>query len=134
MKKINYFFTVFILLILGICAICVLLLYKKQYADQNSSSHIARVLVNDELIKTFDLDQVAGSIEFTVTNNKGGENTIRVEHGRIGIIHANCPDKLCVKRGFISNSLLPSVCLPNGVVIDIFSSGETTDSIDTLAE
>lgn len=51
----------------------------------------------------------------------GGDytNTVQVEPGRICVSHADCPDKICVDRGWISTRGAPIVCLPNGLVIEI---------------
>ncbi|MBR4895991.1 MAG: NusG domain II-containing protein, partial [Clostridia bacterium] len=46
-----------------------------------------------------------------------GENTVRVETGRIRIVSADCPDKICVDTGWISDSAAPIVCLPHRLVI-----------------
>ena len=46
-------------------------------------------------------------------------NEIEVRPGSIGIISADCPDKLCVGQGFISDTRLPVTCLPNRLVIQL---------------
>ena len=54
---------------------------------------------------------------FTVEGENGCVNEIEVRPGSIAIISADCPDKLCVHQGFISDSRLPITCLPNRLVI-----------------
>ncbi len=46
-------------------------------------------------------------------------NTFQIKAGKVSMIHADCPDKRCVKQG--STSKLPIVCLPNKLVIQIKS-------------
>lgn len=129
MKKTN---KVFLIIILGIILISCLSLFL--IFTQKTTGMLAEVSVYGEVLHTFDLDTLTEPLEFRIDNKKGGLNTIRVEKGRIGIIYANCPDQLCVKRGFISNSLFPNVCLPNGLAIEIVSDHPSTQGIDTLAE
>ena len=49
----------------------------------------------------------------------GEGNRARIDGGGVSMISADCPDKLCMKRGRISGGDLPIVCLPNRVVISI---------------
>ena len=88
----------------------------------------AEIYQNGQLLRTIPLDQVKEPYEFTVTGENGAENTIRVtpgdptaegkhHSGGIGIIEANCPDKLCVHQGMTDQTLIPITCLPNHLVI-----------------
>lgn len=53
----------------------------------------------------------------------GRSNTIQVQDGKIRVQAAECPDQTCVHMGFLSDSGLPIVCLPNRLVIQ-FSDAE----------
>lgn len=79
----------------------------------------AEIYQEGQLIRSIDLSTVTESYTFTVTAENGGTNVIEVRPGAIGILSADCPDKLCVRQGFINNSLLPVTCLPNRLVIQI---------------
>lgn len=68
---------------------------------------------------------------FMVTGDTGGYNEIQVTDGQIGILSASCPDKLCIRQGFQSTSLLPIVCLPNRLVIRV-REGEAQLSPDVV--
>jgi hypothetical protein len=48
-----------------------------------------------------------------------GTNLIEIKDGKVHIEEANCPDKICVKDGFISKPGQILVCLPNKVVLQI---------------
>ena len=63
--------------------------------------------------------------ELTVTDRDGGENVISVEPGRIRISDANCPDHVCVDTGWISDGVIPIVCLPHQLVIRIEGGGNS---------
>ncbi|WP_077366929.1 NusG domain II-containing protein [Anaerosalibacter sp. Marseille-P3206] len=54
-----------------------------------------------------------------------GYNLIEIGDGKVRIIESDCPDKLGVKQGYISNPGEVIVCLPNRLVIEIKG-----DSID----
>lgn len=88
-----------------------------------SGGTIAEIYQNGTLMQSISLDSVTEPYTFTVTGENGCRNEVEVRPGSIGIISADCPDKLCVRQGFIHTSLLPVTCLPNRLVIQI-RSGE----------
>ena len=79
---------------------------------------IAQISVDGELVREIDLRAVTLPYEFEV-ETQHGHNTVRVEHGRIAVIAADCPDKICVQRGWAEDGLLPIVCLPHKLVITL---------------
>lgn len=119
-KHINKIIIAAIGLIMVVCIIAMVMIM-----DYNSSDHqIATIKLDGEVIREIDLSKVSTSETFAIENKRGGTNTIHIEHGKIRFSEANCPDQLCVQQGYISNSLLPAVCLPNGVVIEIEAGNE----------
>ena len=42
-----------------------------------------------------------------------------VEPGRIRVESADCPDKVCVNQGYISDGTVPIACLPHKLIIRI---------------
>ena len=102
-------------------------------ASFTSDNMVADVYQNGKLLKSIPLSSVTENYTFVVTGENGAENEIAVASGSIGIISANCPDKLCVHQGFIHNSLLPITCLPNRLVIQIRqekeAAGESNNKI-----
>ena len=86
---------------------------------------VACIYQNGELIRQIHLDTVTSPYELTVTNGDG-ENVISVEPGRIRVSQASCPDHVCVDTGWISDGVIPIVCLPNQLVIRI-EGGQTPD-------
>jgi hypothetical protein len=102
---------------------------------QKGDSTIAKVSLYGQEVATFDLSEVEKPFEYFIDNQRGGTNTLLIEPDQISIVHANCPDKLCIHRGTISTSALPIVCLPNGVTIEIIQDKDPSSiEIDTLAE
>lgn len=92
---------------------------------------IADIYQNGELLTSIPLDDSDAPYRFTVTGENGCVNEIEVRSDSIGIISADCPDKLCVHQGFISNTGLPIVCLPNKLVIRLREADSGT--VDIIA-
>lgn len=57
-------------------------------------------------------------------------NTVTVEHGRVYMSDADCPDRICIQTGDAS-SARPIVCLPNGVIVTV--GGEEAGGLDAIA-
>ena len=57
--------------------------------------------------------------EFWVGDPEIGRNLIRVEEGAVMVVQADCPDKICVHTGPISQEGEVIACLPHGVMIYI---------------
>ena len=88
---------------------------------------VARVWLHGEIIQEIELDTVAVPYEFDVTSELG-TNRVRVEHGSIQVVSADCPDQVCVEQGWISDGTVPIVCLPHGLIIEITGGGEDLDA------
>lgn len=101
-----------VLILLSAASLIYILLPKNQ-----ENSFTADIYQNGNLVASISLDEVREPYRFTVTGDGDCSNEIEIRPGSIGIISANCPDKLCVHQGFISDSRLPVTCLPNRVVI-----------------
>lgn len=48
---------------------------------------------------------------------QGSSNTVQVQDGKIRVLEVECPDQTCVHMGYLSDTRLPIVCLPNRLVI-----------------
>lgn len=82
---------------------------------QASGGNTVEILQDGNVLYTLDLahaeDQV---IEITY---QGRSNTVQIQDGKICVQAAECPDQTCVHMGFLTDSGLPIVCLPNRLVI-----------------
>ena len=47
---------------------------------------------------------------------------IEIKSGKIRVVHSDCPQKICIKTGWIKNSGQIIACVPNRVVIMIVNS------------
>lgn len=84
---------------------------------------------NGKIIKEIDLNAVTDPYEFEIKTSDGHSNTIRVEQGKIAIIDADCADKICVNTGYISDGVIPIVCLPHRLSITIVDKESDFDAI-----
>lgn len=87
---------------------------------------IALIYENGKLIEQIDLTDVENDYKIEL-----GGNTVLVEKGQISIIKANCPDKLCITQGVISNGAKSIICLPNKVEIKI-KDGSKSKEFDAV--
>lgn len=78
----------------------------------------AVISVDGETYRTVDLAGVTEPYEFTV-QTRWGWNTVRVEPGAIRVVDADCPGHDCIQQGAISDGVIPIVCLPHRLVIQI---------------
>ncbi len=117
-----------LIILLFAVSVCAIYLIKKSAGNDI----YAAIYQNNRLVKTIDLTKVRESYSFTVTGDNGCYNVIEVRNGSIGITESSCPDGLCQDMGFISDSLIPIVCLPNHIVINL--TDETgSDNIDGIS-
>ncbi len=85
----------------------------------------AVILQDGKIIKKIDLDAVTKSEEIAIHGNY--TNKILVENGRIRFADADCPNKDCVKTGWLSSKGSIAVCLPNKAMIKIEGVNQEVD-------
>lgn len=86
---------------------------------RDETAYTADIFQNGVLIMSIPLNEETENRIFTIEGENGCVNEVEVRPGSIGIISADCPDKLCVGQGFISDTRLPITCLPNRLVIQL---------------
>ena len=111
MKKNDF---ILVILVLFIAVIAFLFIPK-------GNANMARITVDGKLYATVSLDK-KGIIEINDTN------IAVIENGKIYMKSANCPDKLCMHQGKISDTSKKIVCLPNKVIIEA-TKESTIDSV-----
>jgi hypothetical protein len=116
-----------IIIFVMICIICLAVWLVRE--NQTQSAAVTQIKQGNDIIKEIDLSEISEPYEFEITDDNGGHNTVRVERGRICVIEADCPDKICVNQGYISNSAVPIVCLPHKLSITITDKQETIDAV-----
>ncbi len=89
---------------------------------------VARIEVGGELVREIDLAAVTEEFRFTV-DTPHGSNLIAVRPGGICVLEADCPDRVCVRRGWLTGGRMPIVCLPHGLSIALVAGEETLDAV-----
>lgn len=84
----------------------------------------SEIISDGQVMQVVDLDV---NREIHVTTDSGGQNTITVTDGKIGVTQANCPDHYCMNRGMCSSGA-QIVCLPNKLIIR-FIGQQTVDMV-----
>lgn len=92
----------------------------------------ADIYQNGKLLQSINLTSVTEDYTFSVTDDAGNSNEILVCPGRIAVSSASCPDKLCVRQGYLSTSRLPITCLPNRLVIQLRQEFRNEDAVDAV--
>ncbi len=111
---------VFIIAVLSL--ICVLLFVFPLFTGNGST--VAAVWLDGKKVKEIELSDISKSYEFSV-----GDCVLSVEEGKIRFVSSNCPDKLCVKSGYLSKNGDTAACLPNKVVVKIENKKEKLDAV-----
>lgn len=94
------------------------------HLSSDDSGFVAEIYQEGRLLFRIPLNEVTENDSFIIKGKDGCTNQIEVRPGSIGIISADCPDKLCVRQGFVTDSRLPVVCLPNRLVIQLRPASE----------
>lgn len=80
------------------------------------------IWVDGTMVETVALD--GSALPRTITlSGAWGDNTVEIEAGRVRMSHADCPDQVCVRQGWVSDGTLPIVCLPHRVTVQMVGEG-----------
>ena len=109
-------------MVISLCAVLYFLM-----SNGFSSTSTVGIYQNGELVEKIDLNSVTTEREITLTGDSG-KNTILVLHGKIKMLSAECPDKVCVEHGELHQGGTPIVCLPNKIVIKWENSDQSYDA------
>lgn len=118
------FLSAFLILVTVVCLLYLLLL------PQSYDSCVADIYQGGQLIESISLGQVQKPYIVEIKGDYGYTNRVEVHPGKIGVIWADCPDKLCVHQGFLETPVIPIVCLPNRLVIRLRPESEAATDHD----
>ena len=65
----------------------------------------------------------------TVGEGQGFRNIVEVSAGRVRVADADCPDRLCVRQGWISRDGESIVCLPHKLVVAVRGGAAGPDAV-----
>ncbi len=85
------------------------------------------VMVDREVYGVYGLDED----QKVTVNTDGGTNTFEIKDGKVSMIEADCPDKICVETKPVHHVHDTIVCLPHKVVLEITEgSARESDALD----
>lgn len=102
-------------ILIGLVLIVIVVSFGVNFIMNNKDSDYIEIYVDNKLYKTY---SIYDEDEFRI-NTKDGYNIVKIHNHGVEITEASCPDKVCVKSGFITKSSESIVCLPNKVNIKI---------------
>ncbi len=70
---------------------------------------------------------------FTV-KGKIGFLKIQIKNREVRVLEADCPNKICVKTGWIKNGNEYIACVPNGILIKLISGKSEKKSYDFITK
>ncbi|MGI6621803.1 MAG: NusG domain II-containing protein [Clostridiaceae bacterium] len=91
--------------------------------EKDSIAKVAIISQNNTVLDSVRLDELEE--RYTIDYQGEYPGTIEAEKGRIRFSHAECPDQVCVRTGWINRPGQIAVCLPAGIIIRI--EGKDTD-------
>ena len=85
------------------------------------------IVSDGKVVMTVDLDRVTEETTYDIPAPGGGHNVVTVRPGEICVSEADCPDKTCIRMGWLSDGNAPIVCLPHRLVIRPVGDGGGAD-------
>lgn len=111
MKKNDYF-------LIGLVLIISLIFIGFNFLKSKKNPEKIVIYLDDKVYKEYPID----SNEDISIKTNSGFNKVKIHDKGVEIIDASCPDKVCVKTGFVNNSSKNIVCIPNKISIKIINN------------
>lgn len=111
------------LLAIGLLAAVVLIglyLNNSPARSQESDSRIAVITRDGNTIAELDLNEVEEPRYFIL--DEGIHVCIVAENGSIRFLEADCPDKICVKTGTLTEPGQQAICMPSKTIVRILDN------------
>lgn len=101
----------------------------------DSAGLTAVILIDGQERYAFDAAELKAGGELSIEAN-GYHYHIVYENGRIRFDDADCPDRVCVKTGWLSRSSQVAACVPGHVLIRFIGADrqdvQTSDDVDVI--
>lgn len=104
------------LLIIGVVIAAVFLFFFLQIRGKDSSGQV--------IIKVEGREEASYALGQDQTIEIGTTNVLEIKDGKASMIHADCPDQLCVKQRSISKQGESIICLPNRIIVEVEGADE----------
>jgi len=109
-----------VLLVVAVSTVAGMFIFR---GNSSNTDKIAVIKQGDRIVKEIKLNEIGKSEKITIEGNY--KNVILFENGKIRFEESTCPDKVCVKTGWLTDEGDMAVCLPNQVIVKI--EGINTD-------
>jgi len=86
-------------------------------SHESKQELVAEIIRHGQVIRKIDLNKIE-TPEY-ITLEDGIKMTILAEKGRIRVLHADCPNKICVKSGWLTEPGDAAVCIPSDTIVII---------------
>ena len=114
-------------IIIALALLCALALYLvSQLTLGEKMSSVVVLLDGEEVLRR----PLVVSDSYTISQEDGSVNVIRVENGAVFMQEANCRDGLCIRQGKMKNGAKTIVCLPHKVVVKMDGEMPENDNSD----
>ena len=114
-------------IIIALALLCALALYLvSQMTLGGKMSSVVVLLDGEEVLRR----PLVVSDSYTIAQEDGSVNVIRVEDGVVFMQEANCRDGLCIRQGKMKNGANTIVCLPHKVVVKMDGEMPENDNSD----
>lgn len=90
----------------------------------------AQIYLNNQLVKTIDLTKAKNSF-FSVDGKP--DVVFEIRDGSIRFYESSCPDKVCIRTGFLNRNRQSAACLPNNMILKIISD-KNSDEPDVIVK
>ena len=99
--------------------------------SRDASETYAEITIGGKHYKTVSLSDNKGEDSFIVKTDYG-INEVIIKDNSIGIIDADCTDKLCIKPGLVSEPGEVIICLPHKLMIEIIGTSDSSSELDSV--
>ncbi|MGI6777022.1 MAG: NusG domain II-containing protein [Acetivibrionales bacterium] len=118
-------------IILGCCLIIFILVgfvgLKAYKGNGDGINRVAVVKYNSQVVKRVNLDAVEKPERLIL--DREYHQIVLIEKGRIRFEESDCPDKLCVNTGWLSQRGDTAICAPNKTIIVIEGENSKVDGV-----
>jgi len=105
-------------------ALCTLLSFSIWF--RGGSGRSVQIIVDGQKVKEAALDV---AMEELVMQGVKGPFSVEIKDGRVRMKDSTCPNKLCVKMGWIRHEGQVVCCIPNRIVLKITGKRESYDAL-----
>lgn len=117
---------ILVLICILVAAFTAVFIFKNNNKGEDFS-HIAVIKYDNKEIYRIDLNSVDEPYYIPIENKYNTK--ILVEKGKISFKENNCPDKICISAGKISQPGQVAVCMPAKLIIEIIGGKSIADAV-----